>query len=66
MIWRFRVSETQTAELLGIPPTNQRISLSGMVMSRFAQGQWVEDYASWDVFTMLRQLGVIPEMAPKG
>ncbi len=64
--WRFWVTGSYTAELLGIPATNQRVSLSGMVMSRFAQGQWVEDYANWDVFTMLRQLGVIPEMAPKG
>jgi steroid delta-isomerase-like uncharacterized protein len=61
--WRFRVTGTQTAELLGIPPTNRPVSISGTVTSRFQNGQWAEDYANWDVYSMLRQLGAIPENA---
>ena len=61
--WSFRVKATQTGMLLGIPPTNRQISITGMVLSRFENGKWVEDHANWDVFTMLRQLGVIPQPA---
>jgi steroid delta-isomerase-like uncharacterized protein len=62
-IWRFRVTGTQTEEIFGIQPTRRKVAVSGMVMSRFEQGRWMEDYSNWDLYTMLRQLGAIPEPA---
>jgi steroid delta-isomerase-like uncharacterized protein len=59
--WRFRATGTQTQEMLGIPATHRKVAISGMILSRFEQGRWVEDYSNWDIFTMLRQLGAIPQ-----
>lgn len=58
--WRFVAVATHTGELLGIPPTGRRATITGLVLSRFANGKWAEDYVNWDTFGMLRQLGVIP------
>jgi len=34
-----------------------------MVLSRFADGLWAEDYATWDALGLLQQPGVIPAAA---
>jgi steroid delta-isomerase-like uncharacterized protein len=51
---------TQQGELMGIPPTGKRISLTGMTIYRVADGQVQECWWSYDMLGLLRQLGVIP------
>jgi steroid delta-isomerase-like uncharacterized protein len=48
------------AELLGIPPTHQAITMSGIVIWRLAGGKIVEHWAQLDLFGLLQQLGVVP------
>lgn len=60
--WRFTVRGTQTGELMGIAPTGKQAIVAGMVVSRFADGKWVEDWSNYDALGMLQQLGVIPKM----
>ena len=62
--WSFRVVGTQLSELMGIPPSGQKIDITGMVFSTFDHGKWVEDFTNWDQLGMLRQIGAIP--APAG
>jgi steroid delta-isomerase-like uncharacterized protein len=63
--WRFHVEGTQTGELFGAPASGRRIHTAGVVISCFENGLWKEDYSFWDVMTMLRQMGVIPETQPR-
>lgn len=61
---RFRAIGTHTGTLFGIPATGKTFDIDAMVIARFdAAGKWVEDWATIDQLGMLRQLGVIPEMA---
>jgi steroid delta-isomerase-like uncharacterized protein len=60
VVWRFTALATHLGELLGIPPTGKRATVTGIVISRFEDGLWAEDYVNWDTFGMLVQLGVIP------
>jgi steroid delta-isomerase-like uncharacterized protein len=54
--------ETPTGE--EIPPTNKRIDLKGGVFARVNdRGEIVEERRYYDVGTILRQLGIVPEAA---
>jgi predicted ester cyclase len=63
VVWRWRITGTHRGELNGIPPTGKPISITGIVISRFAGGKWAEDYVNWDTLGMLQQIGVVPVLA---
>jgi len=51
-----------------VPPTSEETlsstgkpaTVTGIVISRYANGQIVETWANWDTLGLLQQLGVIP------
>jgi predicted ester cyclase len=45
---------------MGIPPTGKPIEVSSIIVSRFDNGKWAEDWVLIDMLGMLQQLGVIP------
>jgi steroid delta-isomerase-like uncharacterized protein len=59
---------THNGELMGIPPTGKQVTVTGVVISRFAGGKAVEDWELIDSLGMLQQLGAIPapELAAAG
>jgi steroid delta-isomerase-like uncharacterized protein len=63
VVWRWHITGTHTGELMGISPTGRPISITGIVISRFDNGKWAEDYVNWDTLGMLQQIGVAPAMA---
>jgi predicted ester cyclase len=46
--------------LMGIPPTGKTGVTTGITISRFAGDKIRQDHAIWDLFGLLRQMGVIP------
>jgi steroid delta-isomerase-like uncharacterized protein len=59
---RHTTTATHLGELMGIPPTGKRVTVSGIHITRVVDGKVVEDWANDDVLGMLQQLGVIPSM----
>jgi steroid delta-isomerase-like uncharacterized protein len=51
---------THLGEFNGIPPTGNRIEITGIVIWRLEDGLIRERWATIDTLTMLRQLGVLP------
>lgn len=55
------LSATNTGPLVSpigeLPPTNRKVRVSGVAVSRVAQGKIVEDVAYFDTAEMLKQLG---------
>jgi predicted ester cyclase len=51
---------THQGNLLGISPTDRRVSFSGMVIFRMVEGKIVERWAQLDNLSLLQQLGAIP------
>jgi steroid delta-isomerase-like uncharacterized protein len=49
-------SGTHTGEFMGIPATGRRITLTGVSIHRFADGKFVESWASYDALGMMQQL----------
>lgn len=60
VVTRWRAEGTHRGELMGMAPTGKRVSVQGVVISRIQDGQLVDDFETYDVLGMLRQLGVAP------
>ena len=58
--WRWTFQAHHTGEFLGIPPTGQQITLTGISIDRIAGGKFVERWDSADMLGLLQQLGAIP------
>ena len=54
---------THDGDLMGVAPTGKQVTVSGLTLSRLANGKVVEEYTNWDTFGMMQQLGVVPELA---
>lgn len=54
----FVVTGTHRGPLMGIPPTNRKISIDVVEMDRFENGKIVQTVATWNVAELSRQLGI--------
>jgi predicted ester cyclase len=62
VVWRYTVRGTHQGEFMGIAPTGKSITLTGILVSRFADDKVVEDWNNYDALGLMQQLGVIPSM----
>lgn len=54
------VTGTNLGEFNGLPPTGRSVSYSEIFIMRFAEGRIAEIWGVVDIFTAMKQLGVIP------
>jgi steroid delta-isomerase-like uncharacterized protein len=57
---------TQTGELMGMAPTGKEVTVPGLTISRIVDGKLREAWVSWDMLSLLQQLGYAPEPARAG
>jgi steroid delta-isomerase-like uncharacterized protein len=57
---RLSISATHEGELLGIPPTQRRLSFTAMELYRLEGGKIDEQWVNVDTLGMMQQLGVVP------
>ena len=62
VVVRFTERGTQQGAFGSIPPTGKHITVTGIVIARFAHGKEVEEWANGDDLGLLQQLGVVPAM----
>ena len=55
---RWSARGTHQGQLMGIPPTGRVVTMTGIVVTRFADGKAVEETEEIDMFGLMRQLGV--------
>jgi steroid delta-isomerase-like uncharacterized protein len=60
VVARYTARATQTGEFFGIPPTGKQVTVTGISLSRIANGKIVEQWGNQDDLGMLQQLGVVP------
>jgi len=56
---------THRGEFQGIPPTGKQVAVPGVVFYRIRDGRITEFRGSFDMLSMLQQLGVAPAEAPR-
>ena len=61
VVTRFRGRGTHQGELFGIPPSGNQVEVSGITISRFEGGKFVEDWTNSDTLGLMQQIGAIPE-----
>ena len=65
VVTRWSCRGTHKGDLSGIAPTGKPITISGITVSRFANGKIAQGYANWDALGMMQQLGIVPQLAAK-
>ena len=60
IVMAWTATGTHKGDLRGIAPTNKKISIEGVTISRHANGKLVESRVNWDALGMMQQLGVVP------
>jgi predicted ester cyclase len=55
---------THTAEFMGMPATGKHAVVTGMTITRIADGKMVEAWTSWDALGMFEQLGIGQQGGP--
>jgi steroid delta-isomerase-like uncharacterized protein len=71
VVHHWTIRGTHKAPFLGMPPTNRKATVSGTTIYRIEGGKIVEQWADWNLMTLMEQLGVssMPKaeaMASKG
>jgi steroid delta-isomerase-like uncharacterized protein len=57
---RFTITGTDTGGFMGMPATNNAVTVTGMDFMRFRDDRIVEHWGELDMLGLLQQLGVIP------
>ena len=63
MRWTFRGTHQGALASIPVPPSGKEIVFSGFSLYRFADDQIIEFWEGYDRFTLLQQLGAIPQTA---
>jgi steroid delta-isomerase-like uncharacterized protein len=60
--WRWTITGTQKGEMMGVGPSGNSVKVTGIIISRFENGLWAEDWVRWDTLGFLQQLGALPKI----
>ena len=59
---RFTLTGTHKGEYMGVKATEKAVKISGIVISRLADGKIIEDWELLDQLSFFQQLGLVPEL----
>ena len=60
VVSRWTARGTHQGELFGIPPSGNQVEVSGITISRFEGGKFVEDWSNSDTLGLMQQIGAVP------
>ena len=63
VVTRWTITGRHEGDLSGIPPTGKDVEFTGIDIHRLKDGRIVEEWTHWDTLGLMRQLGVVPEVA---
>ena len=62
VVLHWTASGTHKGSFLGLAPTNKKATVSGTSIFRIDDGKITEQWADWNLMTLMEQLGVAPKM----
>lgn len=60
VVHRMTAAGTHRGEFMGIPPTNRRVTVTGININRFENGRIAEAWGVLDLMGLMQQIGAIP------
>jgi len=66
VVTRWTATGTHRGALMSVAPTGNRVTMTGISISRVQNGKLVEGWGNSDTLGILQQLGVIQMMGPAG
>jgi len=63
VVARWTVRGTHRGEFMGMPATNEQVTVADIDIYRYARGKRVETWSQWDTLGLMQQLGVVPPPA---
>jgi len=61
---RWTATGTHEGELMGMQPTGNKATISGITLDRFEEGKIVEGWTNWDTLKLMHTIGAVPEQEP--
>ena len=58
LVVAWTITGTHKGDFLGVPPTNKKVSFSGITINQIANGKIIESTVIWDGLGLLEQFGV--------
>jgi steroid delta-isomerase-like uncharacterized protein len=65
VVTRWKAHGTHLGDLMGIPSTGKKVTLTATDIDRIANGKVVECWSTLDGATMMQQMGIVPEAEQK-
>ncbi len=59
---RWTARGTHQGELMGVPPSGNRVEVMGVTISRIEGGKIVEEWDIYDALGMMQAIGAVPEI----
>lgn len=63
VVARTTMSGTNLGDFFGIPATGKKVTMGGVHIMRIADDKVIEHWGSNDDLSLMRQLGIVPEMS---
>ena len=60
VVTRWTGRGTHQGELMGVPPSGNRVEIAGMTINRVSGGKIAETWTNYDALGMMQQIGAIP------
>ena len=61
VVVRWTARGTHQGELMGVPPSGNRVEISGIAIYRVSGGKIEETWSSYDALGIMQQIGAVPE-----
>jgi steroid delta-isomerase-like uncharacterized protein len=61
VVTRWTGRGTHRGDLMGVPPSGNRVEVAGITISRIEGGKVTEEWDNYDALGMMQQIGAIPE-----
>ena len=60
VVTRWIAQGTHQGELMGVAPTGNRVTATGITIHRIAEAKIVEEWSNWDALGLMQQVGAVP------
>ncbi len=64
VVTRWTGRGTHQGELMGVAPTGNQVTVTGVLISHISEGKIVESWSNYDALGMLQQIGAVPGAPP--